>query len=438
MAGFYGGDTEQMRQHGTACQRGSQRLVEVTEAASALIDSASWVGPDAVAFRELWHGTVKPGMLARADDVRAMGQGIDRHADKQDQASAGDGTGGALARIRDFLSDLFGPGGPSAPGGPLGPLGPFGPMAPLTPEVLDGLRNSVMDGGHRPGQEMYGADGYLGAGGAAGNDRPLGAYDGSFSAGRGLGGEHGHFGVHGRSGYSFGANQTVDEHGNVTGTAGGRAGAEIGFDGELRGLQGESTNISGSVGVEAYAEGGFTEGPDGGAGGAQAGVGAYAEGTLTAEGSQGGRATVTGTALAGADAGANAWAHLTRNEDGVRNGFTVGAEGRAFVGAEAGLAGEQTGPLGWFTHHAGVNAQAGLGGGAGSSLAVSTDEIGFRLSGDLAAGLGLSGSFGTSIHPNEIVDTFTPGDYNLDDAISDVGSALSPVGDKLSDINPFF
>src|SRR5690625_2558872 len=86
MAGFYGGDTEQMRMHGAASQRGAQRIADITAAMGASIDSVLWQGPDAEAFRALWHSSVKPGMLARAKEVRATGQELDQHAEQQEQA----------------------------------------------------------------------------------------------------------------------------------------------------------------------------------------------------------------------------------------------------------------------------------------------------------------------------------------------------------------
>ena len=53
MAGFQGGDTEQMRQQGTAFEQGSRTVDEITDATTRLIDSVPWMGPDAVAFRAL-------------------------------------------------------------------------------------------------------------------------------------------------------------------------------------------------------------------------------------------------------------------------------------------------------------------------------------------------------------------------------------------------
>lgn len=430
MAGFYGGDTEQMRRHGAAGQQGAQRLADITEAMSATIDSVVWQGPDGEAFRALWHSSVKPGMLAGAENVRATAQEIDRHAEEQEHVSAEGGGGGLSGATGGPLGDIFGPGGLT---GPL--LG-----APLLPNMLSALKNSAMDGGMRPGQEFYGADGYLSPGGAAGDDRPLGAYHDDFSVwdGPGLQGEHGHLDPHGRGGYSFGMNETVDQYGNVTTTAGGRAGAEVGFDGELTGPAGTpGLNASGAVGVEAYAEGGQTEGLDGEALGVQAGVGAYAEATVEVEHGNGGSSQVSGDAFAGAEAGANGWNHATRNADGDINGWTVGGDARAFAGADAGLGFEETSPGGWFSGHTSIDVKAGAGGGAGGGATVSTDEIGINLSGELATGLGLGGSTGFSIHPNEIAETITGGRYTVDDGISALGSLKDTGQEWLSDINPF-
>lgn len=88
---------------------------------------------------------------------------------------------------------------------------------------------------------------------------------------------------------------------------------------------------------------------------------------------------------------------------------------------------------------AGAAAGAGIGGEAGA--VVSTDAVGFSLGGDIATGLGLQGDVAISISPNNIVDTFTPGDYNLDDAIDDVSGAFdgaaSAVGDAYDAITPW-
>lgn len=144
---------------------------------------------------------------------------------------------------------------------------------------------------------------------------------------------------------------------------------------------------------------------------------------------------------AGAEAHANAYSHATRNDDGNISGWSVGFDGGLFAGAKADADFSSVSPGGWMSASGslGVDAGASIGGGAGA--VVSTDAVGFTLGGDIALGLGLEGDIALSISPHNIVDTFTPGDDDLDDAISDASGALdtatSAVGDALSFVNPF-
>lgn len=420
MAGFYGGDTEQMRQHGTACQQGSRRIADIAASTTALIDSVTWLGPDALAFRALWHGTVKPQMLAGAEEIRATGHEIDQHAEQQDQASNG-GSGGSL-----------------------GPLGPLGPMWPLTPDVIDRLREGLSDwatgGGATGPQEFYGTDGFSSRGQAADGGRGVGSlFDigGDLLEGRELESDQGYLDVTAQGHWSGGAQTTTDPYGNVTGTVGLRGGMELGLDGRLDGPAGTGLQSSNQIGIEAYAEGGGTVGPDGFALGGRAGSGAYYESQATLDGGDYGSVSYGQRGFIGADASANIWSHATRNEDGAVNGWTVGADARAFAGGEIKHTFAAEAPGGWAFVDGSVSGLGGGGVGGGYGATLSTDEVSLTLNGEVAKGLGLGGSGTIGINPNAIVDSFTPGDYNLDDVISDVGGALETAGDFLSDINPF-
>jgi hypothetical protein len=429
MAGFYGGDTEQMRGHATACRQGSQRIEDITDAATQMIDAVPWLGPDAVAFRALWHGTVKPGLLAKAEDIRARGTEIDEHAEQQDRASD-DGDGGFWDRVRDVIGDIL-------------PHIPIIPGVPLTPENIERIRDAIedgfIDGGERPGQEFYGDEGYEGRGWTANDDRPIGGYHDDFSAwdGNEIEGEYGHLNGYAEGGYSLGGNHTVDEHGNHTGTVGGRAGAEIGGDGEFISPFGGGIAGSGAIGAEGYLEAGGTIGPDGFSGGGRAGAGVYAEGDLTITSPDGDQVGVSGNAYAGAYASANAYSHATRNEDGNINGWSAGFDARAFAGAQAAATFEAGSPDGWFNATASVSAKGGAGAGGGAGVVASTDAVGVSLSGDIATGLGFGGSVSFSVNPNAIFDSITPGQYNLDDAIGDATGALETAGGWVSDNWPF-
>src|SRR5690625_1103252 len=275
---------------------------------------------------------------------------------------------------------------------------------------------------------------------AAGADRPVGNLrdlGGDLLEGREIDGDFGHLDVTAQGAWSAGANGSTDPFGNMSGTIGLRGGMELGADARLNGPDGTGIETSSQIGMEAYAEAGGTIGPDGLALGASTGSGVYASNTATLDGGDHGSLTYGHTAFAGADASANAWSHATRNEDGDVNGWTVGADARAFAGAELKhtFAAEAPGGWGFVEGSASALGGGGIGGGYGATL--STDEVSISLSGTVAKGLGLEGSGTIGINPNAIVDSFTPGDYNLDDMISDGADLVDRGKDWLSDINPF-
>ena len=75
--------------------------------------------------------------------------------------------------------------------------------------------------------------------------------------------------------------------------------------------------------------------------------------------------------------------------------------------------------------------------GAGAGQTISTDEISVSVAGSIAKELGLGGSTTVAVHPNQIVNTFTPGDYDIDDAIGDASGAFQGATDYVSDKWPF-
>ncbi|MFC7458792.1 WXG100 family type VII secretion target [Brachybacterium sp. GCM10030267] len=436
MAGFYGADTEQLRSQASAFGQGAQRIADLADTATALIDSVEWVGPDATAFREHWHGTVRPRMLASEHDIRGSQRELEQHATEQDQASSGGML--YLPSLPDFGPFPF----PYPMPFPM-PL----PGGPLDPGILRrGLGDAFSDwftgGGGSGPQGFYGGPGY-GVGNAASDGRPVGQYSsgGSHWDGREIDNELGYADGYANTRASAGHSTTVDAYGNTTHTAGARAGAEIGFDEKLNLPGGASYQTDGRVGAEAYGEAGVTYGPDGASAGAAAGAGAYGDIHGTLAGPHGASATVGATGYAGAEAHANAYAHATRNDEGNVNGFTFGADAGAFAGAKADADIARTSPGGWLSSSAsfGVEAGAGLGGSVGGT--VSTDEVGIAVGGDVAAALGVKADLAVSIHPNEIVNDITPGDYNLDDAIGDAKGAFDGAtevaGDVVGAINPF-
>lgn len=434
MAGFYGGDTEQMRTHAQACATGSQRIHDVTTAISAVVDSVVWTGPDAIAFRALWHGTVKPRIIDRANEIRSKGDEVEQHAQEQDHVSGPTDLSDLLDRI----------GGPLRNRPPLLPTAPH--LGPLTPELVERIFRGIEQS--EEGWEesvapkdryFYGDEGY-GPGNAASDGRAVGDEDagGSYWDGREVDGDAGYLDRYVSSRASSGSHTTEDGYGNRTTSGGGRAGAELGFDAGFTGPDGNpAATVSGRLGAEAYSEGGATEGPDGVSAGVAAGVGAYGDLSSTVLGPGGEQITVGLSAYAGAEAHMNAYGYKVRNDEGQVNGIAFGADGGAFMGARAEADFHQVAPGGWFSHSGSAGAEAGVGIGGGGSAVISTDEIGFHLDLGFAVGPGASASYGISIHPNEIVNDILPGDYDLDDMIGDAKGAFDAAGDFFGSLNPF-
>ncbi|GAA1334564.1 hypothetical protein GCM10009592_30530 [Brachybacterium rhamnosum] len=94
MSGFYGADTEQLREQAGACLRGSGTLRDLIGTTSAMVGAVEWTGPDADAFRERWQSEVRAQLTARADALRARADELTARAEEQDGASDGDGSGG--------------------------------------------------------------------------------------------------------------------------------------------------------------------------------------------------------------------------------------------------------------------------------------------------------------------------------------------------------
>lgn len=432
MTGFYGADTVQLRDQGTASRQGAQGLTELADRVSAAIDAAAWVGSDADAFRAEWHGRLKPGLHTQAETLRGQGDQLDLHAVEQDQASAGEGGGGGL---RDLIGDLH----VQLPliGGPLS-------GRPLTPDVIRDLADGLDDwftGGDAEGDHhMYGAGEDFGETQVAADGRPIGPAEagGSHWDGREIDNERGYFDGYAETRASAGAHVTQDQYGNYTASAGARAAAEIGFDEAVYGPDGQPLiSADGRAGAEAYAEGGASIGPDGVSAGARAGAGVYGDISNTFHGPMGSSYEIGVEGYAGAHAEANAYANLTRNEDGQINGAEWGAGAEAFAGAEGAATFERTSPGGWFSSEGSVGGQAGFGAGASTGGSFSTDEISFGLGGEFAVYGGATGNLSVAIHPNEIVDSFTPDDYNLDDALGDASGAARDAGHWVADNWPF-
>lgn len=110
---FWGADTAQLRQHGSALRSGGQRLDELIATLSTAVDGAEWVGIDAEEFRNAFRTLCSSRIAPTGDALDSLAKECDEHADGQDDASESEGSS----------SGGNGPGDGGSGGG--GPQNPF-------------------------------------------------------------------------------------------------------------------------------------------------------------------------------------------------------------------------------------------------------------------------------------------------------------------------
>lgn len=411
------------------------------------MNGVEWVGADAETFRARWQSEAERRAQDAGETLRRLARELEDHAEEQDEASAGDGSGlggllgGPFPPVMPLPFPIPGlpirPGMPGLPAGPGFPILPGMPGGPTIGQWFSGNGGSGSQG-------FYGGDGYAGRGQMYHEDQQLGDtfnWNEDLAPGREIEIEEGYVDFHAGANYSVGANASTDRYGNMTGVIGARGSLEAGVDTHLNLPGGFGVDASGAVGMEAYGEAGGTIGPDGYSVGARAGGGLYAENSAALTHESGASLGMTQSAWVGADAHATAHSHVTRNEDGEVNGFSSGVSAGAFAGAEYRQDYQVEGPKGWFSASAGAAATAGAGADASAGYTVSTDEVSLSLGGKFAAELGVGGGGTISVNPNAIVESATGGEYNVDDVIDGAqgawDSASSTAGSALSAVNPF-
>ena len=95
MAGIHGADLEALAQLARELERNANRLNQLTNAASAGVNSLPtiWGGPDAVQFRQLWQSTHRPKLLMAATELGDAAATVTRNRQAQETTSANDGSG---------------------------------------------------------------------------------------------------------------------------------------------------------------------------------------------------------------------------------------------------------------------------------------------------------------------------------------------------------
>lgn len=435
MSGFFGGDTDRMREQSALCVGGAQQLIELVAAAGSAVAELRWTGPDADGFRQSWHRDAEVPARETASLLQRLARELEAHADGQEQASS---------------DDRAAP--PGIPPGPLpGPLGgplphlPF-PGLPLGPGVVARLLAALGadgDGAAEP-QEYFGGPGFGDRGQMYDQRRPVGdefAWSPDLLSGREVDGEGGVVDLHAGANHSAGAEAGLDGPAGTTGTLGARGSLEAGLAAHLDLPAGMGVDASGAVGAEAYAEAGGTIGPDGLGVGARAGAGLYGELATALTHPSGGSVGMTQSAFVGAEAHANGYSHVLRSDEGLVTGFTTGIDAGAFAGAQLSQEFAATSPGGWFSASGAITEAAGAGVDASLAVTLSTDEVSLSAGGLLAAELGLGGLGSVSMDPNAILESVTPGDFDLDDAIGEARGAFASASRGIEDVlgagNPF-
>lgn len=88
-----GADTEALRDHARRSGDNAGRLDEIGSRLDGLIESVSWVGPDAEAFRVAWTGATRAALLRVVEDLRADQQQLEQEAEEQDTTSSSEDSG---------------------------------------------------------------------------------------------------------------------------------------------------------------------------------------------------------------------------------------------------------------------------------------------------------------------------------------------------------
>ena len=107
MAGFYGADTDALRDIAGVFEQRSRRLDELRETLhSAVMREEIWIGTDAESFRDRWTG-VSSQFSDASEGIERQRADLEDHAEQQDDASDPEG-GGFLDSIGDFFKNSGG------------------------------------------------------------------------------------------------------------------------------------------------------------------------------------------------------------------------------------------------------------------------------------------------------------------------------------------
>jgi uncharacterized protein YukE len=91
LAGYLGGDPEQMRTLARAFEQAAQRLENVGREVSSRLSGTPWTGPDADRYRSQWHGESLAKMRGVASALHDAASSLLRNAAEQEKVSSDSG-----------------------------------------------------------------------------------------------------------------------------------------------------------------------------------------------------------------------------------------------------------------------------------------------------------------------------------------------------------
>lgn len=116
MSGFYGADTDQLRDHSALLVQRATAIGELRDLLHPVVmDENAWRGPDADAFRQRWSSATSPLFDQVGELISRRGADLEQHAEEQDEASGagsdgggGSGSGGGGEDGGSWLGSLLG------------------------------------------------------------------------------------------------------------------------------------------------------------------------------------------------------------------------------------------------------------------------------------------------------------------------------------------
>lgn len=107
MSGFFGADTEALREHAEVMRTGAQRLGEIQATLNSSIMGVGWQGSDAETFRTDFSSRVTSLFEQGVSGLDARAAQLDQEAEEQDETSAEGNGGGILDDIFGGIGDFF-------------------------------------------------------------------------------------------------------------------------------------------------------------------------------------------------------------------------------------------------------------------------------------------------------------------------------------------